>query len=177
MMKSSVATVLLALMSTMAQAEILTFRAELNGHNEYNATTDTLDAGDMDGYGAAIVRIDSDTDMISWSLDFHNLSTLTSAHIHTGMFGQNGPVLIALTLPAGMSGHGSASGTVADFPNALDVISSAPANFYVNVHALDFPAGAIRGQLAAVPEAETWALMGLGLGGVFMARRRAIRFA
>lgn len=173
MLKNSLAVVVLTLLSSAAQAAVHTYRAELSGANEFDPVSGTLGVGDPDGHGVATITIDSDTDLLSWSVDFHHLAEVTAAHIHTGVAGSNGPVLIPLHLPAGLSGHGNFSGSLGWFPNAWDVISSGPSDFYVNVHTSDFPAGAIRGQLVAVPEPETWALLGLGLGGVLLARRRA----
>jgi hypothetical protein len=43
---------------------------------------------------------------------------------------------------------------------------------YSNIHNMTFPGGEIRGQLAAVPEIGTWALMILGFGGIGLTLRR-----
>jgi hypothetical protein len=50
-------------------------------------------------------------------------------------------------------------------------------NFYVNLHTSEFASGALRGQLAPIPEPETYALMlaGLGVVGWSARRRRAQR--
>lgn len=50
---------------------------------------------------------------------------------------------------------------------------------YVNVHTTMFPGGEIRGQLAIVPEPQTWALMivGFGLAGATLRRRRRYALA
>lgn len=53
-------------------------------------------------------------------------------------------------------------------------INAKPWLYYVNLHTSVFPGGEIRGQLAPVPEASTYAMMlgGLGLVGFMAARRR-----
>jgi hypothetical protein len=43
---------------------------------------------------------------------------------------------------------------------------------YLNIHTSQFPAGEIRGFLAAVPEPASWAMMLIGLCGVGMLLRR-----
>lgn len=171
MFKNCLLGALLALLSTAVQAHVLHLRAELSGANEYDAATNTLGVGDPDGWGVAHLFI-GDDDVIEWTIEFHNLSTLTGAHVHTGMFAQNGPVLIPFTVPPGTPGDGVLSGTINSFANAHDFFAPNPSAFYVNVHSTQFPAGAIRGQLVAVPEPETYAMLGLGLGALALARRR-----
>jgi hypothetical protein len=48
---------------------------------------------------------------------------------------------------------------------------------YFNLHTTNFPGGEIRGNLAAVPEPATWAMMigGFGIVGMMARRRRAVR--
>ena len=43
---------------------------------------------------------------------------------------------------------------------------------YINFHTTQFPGGEIRGQILAIPEPETYALMLAGLGATLVARRR-----
>ena len=48
--------------------------------------------------------------------------------------------------------------------------------WYVNIHDQPFPGGEIRGQILAVPEPSTVALVGLGAGGLLLwGRRRAFK--
>jgi hypothetical protein len=55
------------------------------------------------------------------------------------------------------------------------LINAAPWNYYVNVHTSAFPGGEIRGQLAPVPEAGTWAMMLAGIAVVgWQLRRRNV---
>jgi CHRD domain-containing protein/PEP-CTERM motif-containing protein len=43
---------------------------------------------------------------------------------------------------------------------------------YINFHTTQFPGGAIRGQIALVPEPATLTLVGIGIGGLVLSRRR-----
>src|SRR5947208_106208 len=70
----------------------------------------------------------------------------TAMHIHKGVRGQNGPVVVPFSpVP---DANGNAQGCVAVKDNALlmDILTH-PSNYYFNVHNADFPNGAMRGQL------------------------------
>jgi hypothetical protein len=150
----------------IAAADI--FTATLLGSNEIGPI-----GGDTDGFGTARVSIDHATNTVGFEITFANLSTLTAAHIHAGPAGVNGPVVVNFGVPGGASGAGSFSGSVVDADAALITAFSA-GNFYVNLHTSEFAGGALRGQLAPIPEPETYALMlgGLGVVGWFARRRR-----
>ena len=71
-----------------------------------------------------------------------------AAHIHSGVRGQNGSVVVTLKQPS--TGNGGVSAACVNSTRAIvSAIKASPAKFYVNVHTADFPGGAIRGQLAA----------------------------
>jgi hypothetical protein len=67
-----------------------------------------------------------------------------AAHIHEAPAGQAGPVVVGLMPPT----NGAASGCVSVARELARDILMNPANYYVNVHNAEFPAGALRGQLS-----------------------------
>ena len=85
---------------------------------------------------------------------YNHLFDLTDASIYTLSFLNN-------------FGGGTAAGAQAALFNGF-----VDGQAYSNIHNGEFPGGEIRGQLAAVPEAGTWALMILGFGAVGLALRR-----
>ncbi len=99
--------------------------------------------GDADGTGTAKLVVNAGRGVISYELTVQNIGTATAAHIHRGVAGQAGPVVVPLRAPA----NGSVSDTVAVDKGLCQEIIRNPMGFYVNVHNADFPAGAIRGQL------------------------------
>lgn len=87
------------------------------------------------------------------------LSTVTSAHIHVGAAGSNGPIIFSLYFSGfGVPFNGFINGAltafdlqpqpangISSFNDAINAILSGGA--YVNVHTTAYPAGEIRGQL------------------------------
>ncbi len=103
--------------------------------------------GDPDGMGTSTVTLNSDTGQASFTINVSNITLpAAAAHIHEGARGVAGGVVVPLTAP---DANGTASGTAAVDAALLQRMMDNPAGFYVNVHTTDFPAGAVRGQLAA----------------------------
>lgn len=99
--------------------------------------------GDVDGTGMFHGTINSGQTKVCYTLSVAKIATATMAHIHRGVAGVAGPVVITLKAP--VSGSSKACATVT---RALaKEIRQDPAGFYVNVHNAAFPGGAVRGQL------------------------------
>ena len=184
----------LTLPATGANATIITFSGTLTGTQEVPPNASP-------GTGLATIAIDDVTHTmlvdVSWS---GLLSPTTIAHIHccaapgataipaTGVptfpgfpagvtsgsfnasFDLDDPGLIN---PAFITANGGTTATAFDaFLTGL-----LAGNAYFNIHTQQFGAGEIRGQLAAVPEPATWAmlLLGMGMAGGAMRRPRLQR--
>ena len=119
-----------------AQAEMLTFKADMLGSTEVPAT-------DSAGKGSAEVTVDTDTKKVSWTMSVEGLSgDATAAHAH-------GPASATESAPPviDMSGDKMMKGS-ADITEAQWTEMKA-GKYYINVHTAKFPDGEIRGQLAA----------------------------
>jgi CHRD domain len=68
----------------------------------------------------------------------------TKLHIHRGVAGTNGPVVVDFT---DISNNFQKQGCLPVDAALLDEIAASPSNFYVNYHTISFPDGAVRGQL------------------------------
>ena len=100
--------------------------------------------GDPDGSGQARLRLNSGQGEICYQLLVTDIAPASAAHIHVGPVGVAGPVVVPLAPPT----DGSSSGCVSVAEELVKSIRQAPSNYYVNVHNGDYPAGALRGQLA-----------------------------
>ena|SRR5579864_1861246 len=79
---------------------------------------------------------------LSWKLTFSHLSgPATASHVHSGLKGKSGPVLIPLCGPCTSPASGTATVT------AGQVTDMAAGKDYVNVHTTKNPNGEIRGQI------------------------------
>lgn len=89
---------------------------------------------------------------------YDNTFDMTLASSYTGAF---------------VTAHGGTTATAfADLFSAMRA-----GNTYLNIHTSQFGGGEIRGQLPAIPEPATWAMMLLGFGVAGMALRRSRRLA
>ena len=112
--------------------------ASLEGRNE-------VTAGAVDGQALELIGIQGDT--LSYSVSWRGIGTPTSADIHAGGRGVDGPVVVSLfTTPSPAGGFASGTVTVTD-PTLLAALRSDPGSFYADLHTTAFPAGAARAQL------------------------------
>jgi hypothetical protein len=115
-----------------------TLVASLEGRNE-------VTGGAVDGQALELIGIQGNT--LSYSVSWRGIGTPTSADIHAGGRGVDGPVVVPLfTTPRPADGSASGSVTVAD-PTLLAALRSDPSGFYADLRTTDFPAGAVRAQL------------------------------
>jgi hypothetical protein len=99
--------------------------------------------GDPDAVGSAIVTLDSSTGSVCVRWHLRNVDPITAAHIHVGPPGVAGPVVVPLPTPVGDASEGCTTAA----PALVQRIIDNPSAYYVNVHNVAFPAGAMRGQL------------------------------
>ncbi len=101
------------------------------------------DALDPEGRGLAVLHLERTA--IRFRIETRGVGTVTASHIHHGASGVNGPMLWEINPGfAGESTDGEAAGIP---PGVLRLLAAEPSEFYVKLHTMKFPGGAIRGQL------------------------------
>jgi CHRD domain len=126
--------------------------ARLLGGNE-------VPPADPDGSGRAFV--DTGRTRVCFALQWTSIGPPIFAHIHSGVAGVNGPVVVLFfDVPEATPGSPPAAlpDTITAAAGCLGGQSAAllrdirrhPSAYYVNIHNATFPAGAIRGQLRRV---------------------------
>jgi len=123
-----------------APPQSVTYATTLTGAGEAPAS------GSPTGGGLAVVTISGTS--VTYSLLVNGIAAPTAAHIHRGVAGTAGTVLVGFNP---VFTGGVASGTVTTTAAITTEILARPSNFYVNVHNADYPAGAVRGQLDPGP--------------------------
>lgn len=102
--------------------------------------------GDIDGTGTALLTVNHGQREVCWELSVTDVTLpATAAHIHKAAAGIRGSVVVWLSAPDA-TGHASGCVSGSDGDVLRDILTN-PADYYVNVHTTDYPAGAVRGQL------------------------------
>lgn len=131
------AALLLAIAGCATIPQTPSYCAELKGAGPAS------DALDPDASGSARLEIGGA------SIRFHittseNLGKVVATHLHQGAAGVNGPMVIELN--PGFFGTVLDGSVPVEAELSARVVSS-PSQYYVKLHSLKFPGGAIRGQL------------------------------
>ncbi len=116
-------------------APLRVYRVTLTGKAE--------NKGAVSGAGAAVIAIHRHS-VVCWRFaHLHGFLGATAAHIDVGPTGKSGRVLIPLSTGPRLHHRGCVQGSA----TAVNTIERHPAGYYVNIHSIQYPAGAVRGQL------------------------------
>ena len=100
--------------------------------------------GDPDGIGFATVTVNPGQGVLCYELSVRGIvPDEVAAHIHEA-FGEAGDVVVTLEPPT----DGFSSGCIDVGRELAKDILKNPADYYINVHNAEYPAGALRGQLS-----------------------------
>ena len=103
------------------------------------------------GFGNATVTFDATRQNVQVTITVANLgSPINNFHIHEAPPGVNGPVVVNLIGLGGTFVNGTMTGTFPIDAGVAQRMLQNPRGFYVNVHTVALPGGAVRGQLGYV---------------------------
>jgi hypothetical protein len=97
--------------------------------------------GPAGGRGTASITLDPAGSRACWRLTARGIDRAISAHVHLGVAGENGDVVIPL------GDTFARRGCVLTGQRVLREVADSPGDYYVNVHTQKHLQGAVRGQL------------------------------
>jgi hypothetical protein len=129
----------LALFAGISQGGGKPFHVTLSG------ATEVPGPGDPDGTGAFKMTVNPGKGEICYTLTWSGIDGATAAHIHRAPVGEAGPVVVPLEVSD--SDSSSNDCVTIDRELAREILQN-PEMFYVNVHNIAYPSGALRAQLS-----------------------------
>ena len=108
--------------------------------------------GDADGHAVAFVRTRGGG-RVDFGITYSGIAPPTAGHIHQGAVGVNGGIVVPFfAAPGGLPPtlNGIAGMVTGVMPDTIAMINRNPSGFYTNLHNVEFPGGAVRGQLFRV---------------------------
>ena len=135
---AALGTVLLA--TSVAANHFATFATSLSGSEEAPGP------GDPNGKGWATLDV-YDAGLVCYTLKIQAIETPMAAHIHEAPAGAAGPVVVDLRIDLAERRGNRLTYCANAAEEVVAGIRADPAEYYVNVHNMSYPNGAIRGQL------------------------------
>lgn len=115
------------------------FTTSLSGREE-------VPRGDADGRGTATIRLNVAKRQVCWTLRPSRIGTPNAAHIHKGAKGKAGAIVVPLGAAYLGPAYRATGCTLAPAPLVKNILDN-PTRYYVNIHNVQYPNGAVRGQL------------------------------
>jgi len=112
-------------------------------HVSLDGASEVPGPGDPNGSGTATIRINVGQQQLCYTLKVSDIQPASAAHIHEAPAGQAGPVVVDLRF-TGTMGQRCVQ---IDRRLAQEIIRN-PDDYYINVHNMEYPSGAVRGQLS-----------------------------
>jgi hypothetical protein len=165
---------------TLVQAEVIPFDftgGQLSGANEVPPALTTASGGEI-GFG---VSYDTASRTLTLNVAYGMLGftplqgSFLSAGLYRAPAGEVATWPYPLRLDNLHTAYGPRAGTIIGSLQLTEADGAALLgdDIYLNIKSTAFPLGEIRAQLLPIPEPGTVALLGLGLGGMLLLRRRA----
>ena len=121
---------------TKSTGPLVIYRVALSGSAE-------TPAGAPAGVGDAVIAFHGSS-VVCWRFaHLHGFTSATFAHIHSGAKGKSGKIVVPLSTGSALHHRGC----VPVSPTLTKAIERHPSDYYVNVHSVKYPAGAVRAQL------------------------------
>jgi hypothetical protein len=114
-----------------------------------SATAEVPTPGPVGATADATLTIDASTAQLCYRMSVVRLPGITEVHLHRGASGVDGPMVAMLDMSGLATGTNSCTKVSAVLARA---VIATPSGYYLNVHTSAYPAGAVRGQLRAVPD-------------------------